>query len=129
MKASVRFVAVTVATLLFAPILGCSEQSRSLSAAATPAQGSILVGSIPAPGGTISAPINSLELHFKPAARLDEITLRGPEGVMPTMVHAIGAVPNYSIPLPELGPGSYTVNWRASAQGQEHRGSFEFTVR
>lgn len=128
MKLPVRFAAVVVAALFVASILGCSAQPGSLSATAMPAPDSILVNSIPAPGVTISA-INNLELRFKPPARLDEVTLRGPDGVMPMMVHAIGEVQNYSIPLPELGPGSYTVNWRASAQGQVHRGSFEFTVK
>src|SRR4051812_26530944 len=127
MKASVRCAGIS-ATLLCAPTLGCSQQPASPSVAA-PAQNSILVGSIPAAGATVSAPVNTLELRFRPPARLDEVTLRGPEGVMPTMVHAIGEVPNYSIPLSDLGPGSYTVNWRASAQGQEHRGSFAFIVR
>jgi methionine-rich copper-binding protein CopC len=129
MKAPVRCAVVTAATMFGASILGCSQQLASPSAAAAPAQGSILVGSAPAAGGTVSAPVNSLELHFKPPARLEEIILRGPDGVMPTMVNAIGEVPNYSIPLSDLEPGSYTVNWRASAQGQEHRGSFAFIVR
>lgn len=129
MKAPVCCAAVTAASLFGAPILGCSQQPASPSAAAVPAQDSILVGSIPAAGVTVPAPVNSLQLHFKPPARLDEVTLRGPEGVMPMMVHAIGEVPNYSIPLSDLGPGSYTVNWRASVQGREHRGSFAFTVK
>jgi len=129
MKAPIRCAAVTAATLLSAAVLGCFQQPVSPAAAAVPAQDSILVGSNPAAGSTVQGPVTSLELHFKVPARLDEVTLSGPEGVMPTMVHAIGEVPNYSIPLSDLGPGSYTVNWRAIARSQEHRGSFEFTVK
>jgi len=53
----------------------------------------------------------------------------GPGGVMPTMVHAVGEASDYSIPLSDLGPGTYSVSWRATAHGREFRGSFSFTVR
>ena len=130
MKTPVRCAVVSASTIFGAPILGCSQQAASPSSTApAAAQHSILLSSSPAAGVTVAAPVNSLELHFQPPARLDEVTLRGPEGVMPAMVHAIGEVPNYSIPLSGIGPGSYTVNWRATAQGQEHRGDFAFTVK
>lgn len=48
---------------------------------------------------------------------------------MPIMVHAVGEVADYSIPLSGLGPGGYTVNWRATAQGRAYTGSLTFTVR
>jgi len=70
-----------------------------------------------------------LELHFNPAARLTEVILSGPDGDMPTMVHALGEVSDYSIPLSGLAPGAYVVNWRATAEGREYRGSFGFVVR
>ena len=127
MKAPIRTALLIAASLLCA--LGCSRQPVSPAAAAVPAQNSILSGSNPAGGSTVQGPVDNLELHFKLPARLDEVTLRGPDGVMPTMVHAVGEVPDYSIPLPDLGPGSYTVNWRAFARAQEHRGSFEFTIK
>ncbi len=131
MKARIRCAGVSAATLLCAPTLGCSQQPvpAAAAAASAPAQSSILNRSNPADGSTVQAPVDSLEFHFKPPARLEEVTLSGPEGVMPTMIHAVGEVPDYSIPLSDLGPGSYTVTWKASAQGHEHRGSFEFTVK
>jgi len=70
-----------------------------------------------------------LELHFNPPARLNEVSVSGPGGVMPTMVHAVGEASDYSIPLSDLGPGTYSVSWRATAHGREFRGSFSFTVR
>lgn len=45
------------------------------------------------------------------------------------MVHSVGEVADYSIPLPGLGPGSYTVNWRATAQAKAYQGSVPFTVK
>ncbi|HEU5286053.1 MAG TPA: copper resistance CopC family protein [Sphingomicrobium sp.] len=91
---------------------------------------SILQSSTPADGSTVQGPVDSLELRFSPPARLHELTVTGSDGLtMPTMVTTVGEVPHYSIPLPGLGAGAYTVNWRATAAGASHRGSFRFTVR
>lgn len=104
-----------------------------MPAASSPArplsETSILAGSDPAPGSTVAAPVNELVLRFNPTARLDEVTVSGPGGLMPMMVTAVGDAPNYSLPLSGLGPGSYTVNWRATAAGKQNRGSFSFTVK
>ena len=111
-------------------LCGCAVQhSATPSPVAPQAEQSILISSNPAAGSTKRSPIEALQLHFDPPARLDEVTIGGPDGVMPTMVHAVGEVSDYSIPLSGLGPGGYTVNWRATAHGHEHRGSFSFTVR
>lgn len=48
---------------------------------------------------------------------------------MPMMVHAVGEVRDYSIPLPGLGPGHYVVNWKARSNSQDYQGSFPFTAR
>ena len=99
------------------------------TATATASQ-SILLSSKPADGSTVPGPVHSFELRFSPPAHLSELTLTGSDGLtMPMMVTAVGEVANYSIPLPGLGPGTYTVDWRASAAGTPHRGSFRFTVR
>ena len=90
---------------------------------------SILAWSSPAAGSIVAAPVNQLVLHFSPPARLMEVTVAGPEGMMPMMVTAVGEVEHYSLPLSGLGPGSYTVDWRASIRGQQHRGRFSFAVR
>lgn len=94
-----------------------------------PAAGSILAWSSPAAGSTVRASISELVLHFSPAARLGEVTVTGPDGAMPMMVNAVGEVDHYSLPLSDLGPGAYTVAWRASARGVDYRGSFGFEVR
>ena len=48
---------------------------------------------------------------------------------MPMMVTAAGETGRYSLPLSELGPGTYEVNWRATSGGTVHQGSFSFTVK
>jgi methionine-rich copper-binding protein CopC len=97
--------------------------------AAPQAQASILSSSRPANGSTVAAPVDSLELHFNPPARLDELTVTGPEDTMPMMVHGVGEVSDYSVPLSGLGPGTYTAAWKAFSGGREARGSFTFTVK
>ena len=110
-------------------LCGCAVQrSATPSTDAPQGEESILVSSNPAAGSTIGEPVEALELHFNPPARLNEVSVSGPGGVMPTMVHAVGEASDYSIPLSGLGPGAYTVNWRATAQQREYFGSFEFAV-
>jgi methionine-rich copper-binding protein CopC len=91
-------------------------------------ESTLLVSSSPAAGSAVAETVDALELHFNPPARLVEVTVTGPGGAMPMMVHAVGEVADYSLPLSGLGPGSYTVNWRATAQGREYRGSYRFSV-
>lgn len=77
----------------------------------------------------MQGPVNDLQLHFNPPARLDEVTVNGPDGLMPVMVTAIGEVADYSVPLGGLGAGQYTVSWKARIGIRDYRGSFTFTVK
>ena len=111
---------------------GCTNESAaapSAQPAAHAASGSILEMSIPAAGSTVKGPVNELMLHFNPPARLDEVSVTGPQGAMPMMITPVGEVQHYSLPLSELGAGAYAVSWRATAQGHEHQGSFTFNVK
>jgi methionine-rich copper-binding protein CopC len=111
-------------------LAGCAVQSLANDRAPrTQSPVSLLVGSTPAPGSTVAAPVEDLRLSFSPPARLDEVTVTGSEGTMPMMIHAVGEVADYSLPLAGLEAGPYTVNWRATSRGQTHHGSFAFTVR
>jgi ketosteroid isomerase-like protein len=101
------------------------KQAAPPPAAVTP----LLAGSVPGNGEVVRAPLNRLELHFSPPARLMEVTLSGPGGLMPMMVTPVGETAHYSLPVSGLGPGSYTVDWRARAGTREDKGSFAFTVR
>jgi methionine-rich copper-binding protein CopC len=126
MAARQTIIAVSIAAA-GAMLASCAAQPASAPPVQQPAN-SILVGSTPAAGSTVSGPVNELALRFNPPARLDEVTVTGPGGTMPMMVHAVGEAPSYSIPVSGLGPGTYTVDWRASVQGQSHQGRFPFTV-
>lgn len=104
-----------------------AEEAKA--AAQNTADGSILAWTRPAAGLTVSAPVNELVFHFSRPARLGEVTVIGPEGAMPMMVAAVGEVEHYSLPLSGLGPGRYTVVWKATARGVDYNGSFAFEVR
>jgi methionine-rich copper-binding protein CopC len=125
MNARLLVLAIAASGALLA---GCVAPGARISAARQPA-GFVLVSASPGAGSTVAAPVDNLRLHFNPPARLDEVTVSGAEGVMPTMIHAAGEVADYSIPLSGLGPGAYSVTWRATSTGREHRGSFVFTVK
>jgi hypothetical protein len=45
------------------------------------------------------------------------------------MVTAAGEQARYSLPLPALGKGNYSVDWSATAAGRQDRGTFSFTVK
>ena len=110
-------------------VAGCA-QAQTAPAAPAAQQQSILERSSPVAGSTVSAPVNKLELWFDPPARLLELKVTGSDGLaMPIMVHAVGEVGYYSLPLSGLGAGRYTVDWKASVAGQGHTGSFGFTVK
>ena len=89
----------------------------------------MLERSEPAAGSTVQGPLNELMLHFNRPARLGEVTITGPDGTMPMMIMPVGEVEQYALPLSGLGPGAYSVAWRATASGREQQGRFGFTVR
>lgn len=126
MVASLKIFTSTIGSAVL--LAACAVQPTESPPAQQPT-GSILISSSPAVGSTVREPVDSLELQFDPPARLDEVTMSGPAGKMPMMVHAVGEVARYSLPLSVTGPGRYRIEWRAMARGNEYRGSFEFTVR
>lgn len=108
---------------------GCAAQPAANKAAVEQPAPSVLVSSSPAAHSTVSATVDELILRFNPPTRLDEVTVSGPEGLMPMMVTAAGESDRYSLPLLGLGPGAYAVTWRATSHGTTYRGSFSFTVK
>lgn len=114
--------------ILAAAAFACAPAPGTAPQAPQPI-GSILASSSPAAGVTVAGPVDELVLHFNPPARLLEVTVNGPDGAMPTMVTAVGETAHYSLPMPGLTAGTYSVSWRASAQGREHRGLFRFSIR
>ena len=89
----------------------------------------LLAGSTPANGSVVNGPVEALELRFSPAARLLEVVVTGPDGQIPMMVTAAGEQARYSLPLPSLQSGNYSVDWRATAAGRQDQGTFGFTVK
>ena len=121
---------VSVASAAFTLLASCAQAPAATPPpAASATSQSILAWSTPAAGSIVSGPVNALVLHFSLPARLGEVTVTGPDGAMPMMVTAVGEVEHYSLPLSDLGPGRYTVDWRASAGDRDYRDSFGFTVR
>ena len=123
-----------IALLLSLLLTGCAPSNGqpgaapAVAPAGEAAESAILVRSSPSSGSTVRAPVDVLELEFDPPARLAEVIVTGPDGAMPMMISPVGEVRSYSLPLDGLGPGAYTVAWRATAQGREYRGAFGFTV-
>lgn len=122
-----RLLLPAILALLASSLTGCA--TKPAPAPTRAAASSILQSSDPAAGAIVTAPVNALILNFSPPARLGELTVAGPHGTMPMMITAAGEQTRYSVPLPALGPGTYTVTWQAIAGGQESRGSFAFTVK
>lgn len=91
---------------------------------------SLLESSVPRDGARVTASPENLLLNFRQPLRLAEVTVTGAGGqTVPIMVTAVGLVRSYSIPIPELEPGSYRVQWRAlDSAGASREGSLGFTV-
>ena len=110
-------------------VSACTAQPAATAKPPLQSTSSIVVSSRPAPASTVSGPLDGLILHFNPAVRLVEVTLNGPNGLMPMMVNAAGESKHYMLPMPGLEAGQYTVKWRGMAQEHEQQGTFSFTVR
>ena len=120
---------LSVAAAALSVALLCSCAASRERATQTGPSASILAASTPTAGATVAAPVNEIRFVFNPPARLDEVTVQGPNGLMPMMVGAMGEARDYSIPVNGLEGGSYLVKWRASIGQVEHQGSFAFQVR
>ena len=123
-----KLVPVIAAAIVPVLLCGCIQTPAVASEGSAVASRSILARSIPTNGATVAGRVNELELWFNPPARLGEVTVTGPNGMMPMMVTAVGEVGYYSLPLSGLGPGKYAVNWKAMAKGRDYQGGFSFTV-
>jgi methionine-rich copper-binding protein CopC len=88
----------------------------------------------PPVGGTVSSP-QEIRINFSEGVepRFSEITLSGPQGAVPTPKARVAPNDNKVLVVPiarKLGPGVYTVNWRAvSVDTHRTQGSFDFTVK
>ena len=120
---------MSLAVLVSGAFVSACTAQPAATAIPPPQTTSILVSSSPASGSTVAGPVDDLILQFNLAVRLGEVTLNGPNGLMPMMVTAAGESKHYSLPMPGLEAGQYTVKWRGIAQEHEQQGTFSFTVR
>lgn len=124
----------SLAILIFAiaacssePMLGPMSTPSVSAIAAVPAE--LSVASTPAAGTTVKGPLNQVILDFSTPVALSEVLVTGPDGVMPMMLSPAGVQTHYSVPVPGLGEGSYTLAWKATLDGQPKNGSFAFTIK
>ncbi len=110
-------------------LCGCAAHSASDAAPVQQAQRSLLASSTPAANSAVAGPVDTLMLHVNAPARLTEVSVDGPQGMMPMMVTAAGETEHYSLPLPDLETGSYVVRWKAISRGVAREGSFSFAVK
>ncbi len=84
----------------------------------------------PADGATVAS-VESAVLRFDEPVRLTAVTLSngaGEEIALPRS-RSLEPAAQVSLPLPELRPGDYRLDWRAlSADGHPVSGGFDFTV-
>lgn len=86
--------------------------------------------SMPADGSVITTAPAALVLNFSEAARLTAAWIQKGEGAKEKL-SPLPQTPatEVSVPLPQLGPGTYVVSWRAfSADGHVMPGQLRFTV-
>lgn len=107
-----------------------APEMRANETQSAPASGSLLENSIPSDGARLTTSPENLVLNFRSPVRLQEVAVLGSDGqTVPMMIRAAGSVRSFSIPMPDLEPGSYTVRWRATGDtGTSHEGSLGFVI-
>ena len=123
---------ISLAAILLV-IGGCSARSPEpepgTPVAISDQAADLSVRSNPAGGSTVAGPVNVLVLDFSAPVALGEVTVSGPDGLMPMMLSPAGVQTHYEVPLPGLASGVYTVAWKATLNGAPRSGSFAFTVK
>jgi methionine-rich copper-binding protein CopC len=90
-----------------------------------------LKSSVPAPKGTVAAPVREIELEFGGDVRLTAVVLTDGQGGQKKVADVPTKVASrFAVAVQEdLGPGAYTVTWRAvGADTHVVSGDFAFTV-
>jgi len=91
-----------------------------------------LAKAVPASGGTVSAPLKTVQVWFTeaPDAKVSKLELAGPSGpVKVTGLHAMAKSLLVTVEGP-TPPGAYTVAWQAAGNdGHLLKGTFKFTLK
>ncbi len=87
-----------------------------------------LSASVPQDGSTGRAP-EQIVLSFSESARITALSLQREGEASRKLVLPATAAAHITVPLPQLLPGRYTLNWRLlSGDGHVTSGSLRFTV-
>jgi methionine-rich copper-binding protein CopC len=89
-----------------------------------------LQSSTPADNAEVSQAPKTLTLNFSEAAQLARLVVVGGKEISIPVDKTAKPSQSFTLPLPELGPGKYTVHWTAVAADDGHitRGSFVFSI-
>ena len=99
-----------------------------LLAAATVHAHAHVTGSVPADHSTGKAP-ERIELSFSETARITALALQREGQEAYKLTPPAAAAARFTIPVPRLLPGSYTLSWRVvSDDGHVMTGTLHFTV-
>jgi methionine-rich copper-binding protein CopC len=99
-----------------------------LSAAAAVYAHAHVTGSVPADHSTGEAP-ERIELSFSETARITALALQRDGQEAHKLTPPAGAAARFTIPVPRLSPGSYTLSWRVvSDDGHVMTGTLHFIV-
>lgn len=91
--------------------------------------------SIPANGANLAVPPSELRLTYNEAVEpaMSSVTVRGPEGKPVAIEKAVVSKQDdkvLSVPLPQLAPGAYRVEWSTMGHdGHATKGALSFTVK
>jgi copper transport protein len=101
-----------------------------LLAAATALAHTELKESAPADESALETPPKEVMLHFSAAVRLTALTVtKRDEAAVDLSPLPTGSTERFTVSVPDLAAGAYTVDWRALAgDGHVLRGAFTFTV-
>jgi copper resistance protein C len=89
-----------------------------------------LQSSTPADNAQLSQAPKTLTLNFSEAAQLARLVVVGGTEISIPVDKTAKASQSFTLPLPALVPGKYTVHWTAVAADDGHvtRGSFVFSI-
>lgn len=93
--------------------------------------GAHLVGSVPADNSVLAHAPSTISLNFSEPIRITGLSLQRGGAKQPTRIEVSAKAPanELEIPVTQLGPGGYTLNWRGiGADNQEVSGAVHFTI-
>ena len=108
-----RFLAITILLATLGPIAVHAH--------------SVFKQSQPQNGATLDTPPPEFSMEFSDNIRLTAVTMDGQSIALPEQD---GFAATFSVPLPEIAPGAYSLEWRGlSVDGHVMKGAVTFSVQ